>query len=155
MANFGVEVDTGPILKALAKLGRKTTRSRAQGLIARHVIHQMEEYPAQRSISRKAAYGSTFFSDVQRKAFFAMLNSGEISVPRRRTNALGQSFYIEEKGDEVRIGNRKRYSRFVIDKNRQSRMMAMIGWNTLQDVVSRELKTMMKILREEIRKDFK
>ncbi len=44
--------------------------------VSEYFLNVLREYPPQKSITRKAAYGVSFFSDKQRRFFFAALKSG-------------------------------------------------------------------------------
>lgn len=96
----------------------------------RRALPQM--YPNYKYVSRQSAYGRTFFTDRQRKWFFAALNSGELQLPYRRSKELGQSFKVTRMGDNgLSISNTAPYARYVIGDVTQSRHAAKIGWKTL------------------------
>lgn len=115
---------------------------------------QVDNYPPKKSISRKDAYGATFFSDAQQRAFFAMLKSGEIEVPHRRrgSGGLGGKWVVREEGGGLSqiLGNRARYARHVVGI-RQARMMRMIGWRRVRDVYLEEKEAMRRIIVNQIR----
>lgn len=121
-----------------------------------HLVSILRREPSRISVSRKSAYGSVSFSDVQQRAFFAMLDSGRISVPRPRTGGLMAGWYVEEKSDgSISIGNRRRYSRYVVDEKRQSRMQRIIGWISVQETVRGELPIVRTIIRNEVEKSIR
>lgn len=93
--------------------------------------HGLRHYPPTKRVTRKAAYGRTFFSDRQRKWFFAALRSGELHLPYARTGELGAGW--EKIGDKWRrvIRNKVAYAKHVVSDDRQSRMSKKIGWRTI------------------------
>lgn len=102
--------------------------------------HGLKHYPAYRYVSRRQAYGRVFFSERQRRWFFAALNSGELHIPYRRTFALRQAW---EKGDDrwrPVIRNPLPYAPHVMDDERQSRMSRKMGWRTVGKVIEDNLK---------------
>lgn len=108
------------------------------GAVAKFLHEQVREYPAQRYVSRQAAYGRTFFSDRQRRWFFAALRSGEIDVPYHRTSTLRDGWRIVERSrKEVGLVNDVRYAPFVMGKDTQSRHERAVGWLTVQDIIRR------------------
>lgn len=117
---------------------------------------KMDDYPAQKAISRQAAYGQTFFTDVQRRAFFAKLNDGEITVPYRRRGAGGLagkwSVNEQDGGMTQVVGNNADYAPLAYDANRQSRLLKMIGWRTIQEVLAAEKAAIERIIRNAIQR---
>ncbi len=88
-------------------------------------------------MSRAAAYGTAFFSERQRRWFFAALKSGELQLPYSRTNALADSWRVEGlTSDHVRLLNEAPYAGYMIEQTRQSRMARLIGWKTTQQVIA-------------------
>lgn len=57
-----------------------------------------KEQPPYKYVSRKAAYGRSFFSDKQRRYFFAALKDGRIDTPYRRTGTLRGSWSASRQG---------------------------------------------------------
>ena len=58
-----------------------------------------------RYVSRKGAYGVAFFSDKQRRKFFAGLKDGSIQVPYLRTGEQSDGWHVEGMSTNVRIVN--------------------------------------------------
>lgn len=61
-----------------------------------------------------------FKNNAQRRAFFAKLNKGAITVPYRRTGDLGRSWIVEPKGDGAELKNTRGYSELVQSAKGQS-----------------------------------
>lgn len=152
--NFRIELDLGRVPRVLSALQRLQGLKLGLRVAAVYFKGKADDYPAQKSVSRKEAYGQAFFSDIQRKAFFAMLDSKEISVPYRRrgSGGLAGKWSVNEKsgGLTQEIGNNAGHARIVLDKKKQSRMMAKIGWKTVQDVFLAEKAAIQRIIREHI-----
>lgn|SRR5574341_94816 len=156
---FRIEIDLGRAPTVLAALRAQEGVKIGLRTAAIYLKGKASIYPAQRHISRREAYGTAFFSDIQRRAFFAMLSSGDISVPYRRRGAgglAGKWSVREERGGFVQmIANNAGYARLVVDEKRQSRMMAKIGWRTIQEVVRAEDPAIQKIIRDSILRSLK
>jgi len=80
-----------PLVKGLDKLPQNI-QDAAGDDVAKYLVNVLKKYPPPKRVTRKAAYGTTFFSDNQRKFFFAALRSGAISVPYRRTQAFARGW---------------------------------------------------------------
>lgn len=86
-------------------------------------------------ITRKAAYGKTFFTERQRKWFFANLNEGSIDVPYKRTQAMAKAWHIEGSGRRSFIANEAEGAPFVMGDDTQSRHEKMVGWKTVSAIL--------------------
>lgn len=97
--------------------------------------HGLKHYPAYKYVSRKSAYGVTFFSDKQRRWFFANLKEGNLNLPYTRTNKIADNW--EKGGDRWRrvIRNDTPYIGYVMGDTTQSRMSKKIGWRTTSRVI--------------------
>jgi len=84
------------------------------------------EQPAPRRVSRRAAYGVTFFSARQRKWFFANLKDGSINVPYHRTQALRNAWRQVGDGRTSFIVNDAPGAPFVVGDDTQSRHEKMV-----------------------------
>lgn len=102
--------------------------------------HGLKHYPPYKHVTRKAAYGRTFFSDRQRRWFFWALGSGRLKLPYARTGALGEGW--EKIGDKWRpvLRNKTPYAHHVMGDDRQSRMSAKIGWRTISENIADNIK---------------
>ena len=103
--------------------------------IAKYLLNVVRGYPPQKSISRKQAYGVTFFSDKQRRFFFAALKSGAINVPYKRTQAFSRSWRIIGQGEQTILVNETDYGGYLMGPGQQSRMSVMIGWKNTEQVL--------------------
>lgn len=110
-----------------------------------------DDYPPRKTISRKQAYGVTFFSAVQQRAFFAKKNSGELSGARRGSGGLAGKWFIHElRGGLVQeLGNTAPYKGHVLGP-RQARLMTLVGWRTMRNVYDAEKTTLQRIVEQQI-----
>lgn len=95
--------------------------------------HGLRHYPPYRKVTRKQAYGVTFFSAKQRRWFFWALRTGRLQLPYARTNKLRDAW--KKTGDKWRpiIRNETPYAHHVMSDDRQSRMSKKIGWMVMKD----------------------
>lgn len=125
--------------KAL-KAGQQAGLESAKGYIS--------QSPQQRiGFKRKAAYGVTFFSDAQRRGFFARLRSGEINVPYQRTGKFAQSWHIQ--GDTLKSTD-PTAKHLVSDQ--QSRFAKLTGWRTIRQIIKDERANIHRAISEAIKK---
>jgi hypothetical protein len=93
-------------------------------------------------VSRATAYGDMgfgpgWFSDRQRRWFFAALSRGEINIPYRRTQALSQAWQIIGSGKTAMLVNDSPGVEYVKGDGTQARQIKLEGWTTLgQDIRS-------------------
>ncbi len=141
MIGIHLRIDQGQLRKLSDKLAsweRKRVLHQTVEEVAGLLKDVLGEYPEQRSVSRRSAFGVTFFSDRQRRWFFAALRSGELSLPYSRTGALRDGWKLEPLGkNEVGLINEVPYAGYVMGKASQSRMMRMIGWKTVESVLKK------------------
>ena len=114
---------------------------------ADHLIKVLRKYPPQKSVTRKEAYGQTFFTDRQRRWFFANLKSGELKIPHERSGDLGRGWKKQasaRKGQRA-IVNTVGYADRVMGPG-QSRMSKLIGWRKVANVRRSEAKDINNIV---------
>lgn len=103
------------------------------------------EQPTPRYVTRKAAYeGVTFFTDKQRRWFFAALDRGEIQVPYHRTQEMRNAWKQIGKGKQSIVANEAEGVEFVIGDEHQSRHEAMVGWKKIGATISKHTPTLEK-----------
>jgi hypothetical protein len=132
---------TGQLEKLRDKLDsfkRKQVVHQTLDEVAKLLAEELRRYPPQRHVSRREAYDVTFFSDRQRRWFFAALNSGELELPYSRTDALRDGWHLENLGsDGVGLINEVSYAGYVMGKRTQSRMMKLIGWIPVESIIKK------------------
>lgn len=102
-----------------------------------YLVNVLQTYPPKKYVSRKAAYGVTFFTPKQRRFFFAALADGRISVPYKRKNMRGglQSGWKQVgKGQRSFIANETPYADLVMGDG-QSRHPQAIGWKRVDLII--------------------
>jgi len=97
------------------------------------------EQPDYKYVSRADAYpdapaGPGFFSDRQRRWFFAALASGELSIPYNRTGTLASGWTISRSGNSFVLSNNVPYAPYVQGFAGQSRHERMVGWRNVKDL---------------------
>ncbi len=117
---------------------------------------ELAKYPQQRRVTRRAAYGGSFFSERQRRWFFAALRSGELELPYSRTDTLRNSWELRPLSTEnVMIENTAPYGIYVIDDVYQSRMARAIGWETVSERIQKTAHVFAKYLHFALLKHFR
>ena len=143
---LGVDVSgLQPVMDKLAKLP-KAVHEEATRAGADEVVRVMRVYPAEKRVSRAQAYGTTFFSDKQRRYFFWALRQGIITVPYRRTNSLRDNWVIIGQGLDEMVVNQTPYAGLVMGDNEQNRMHQQIGWKKLEQRLRENSQKLAKVL---------
>jgi hypothetical protein len=132
------------LIRKLEKLGRLDKVHAGIRSAGMYIKGLMTVYPAQTHIPLSAVGG--FKTDKSRRYFFWALKKGIIDVPYRRgqssgSEALGRKWtskYNRNKFESV-IGNNATYARLVMG-GKQTKMMKMIGWKTVDKVAKEETK---------------
>src|SRR5687767_11609147 len=113
----------------------------AKGVVARAVAeyiigdksHGLKHDEPYRYVSRKGAYGVTFFTMKQQRAYFAKLKSGEIKVPYIRSGKQSDGWHMEGAGTNIRIVNREESVQWT---RGQTALHAKMGRRTVPQVVA-------------------
>lgn len=121
----------------------------------KYVLNTMQtSQPSPRYITRRAAYGQTFFSDRQRKWFFANLNDGSINVPYNRTQGLRRAWRIQGSGQNASVINDAEGNEYVIG-DKQSRHEALVGWRKPEDIIKEREDRIQRIIEGSVQKALK
>lgn len=154
-----VAIDIQNLPSLLDQLDAITDPGMRDGLndVADYLRGVLRNQPDYRHVSRKEAFGGDgFFSDKQRRWFFAALDSGELSLPYQRTGALRDGWQIAGKDSLTpMLFNSAPHAIFAHDAKRQSRMLKKIGWKTLADVVKERSSQIARVMAEAVRKSMK
>ena len=94
---------------------------------------KLREYPPYRTVSRRAAYGVTFFTDRQRRWFFWALGEGLINPGQNnRTRNLADGWRLVEHAKQLDLINEVPYAKFVQGTiTEQARQPRMVGWKSI------------------------
>lgn len=132
--------------EAVKAVGEYLIGNERRGL--RHLVKQ-------NYVSRKAAYGVTFFSDKQRKYVMARIREGSI-VPGhyRRTGATAGGWRMQTTGGgyDAKLINPSRGAPWVMGDDTQSRHEAMVGHRKVEDVISTNIKGAMQAANVAVKK---
>lgn len=142
--------------KKLAKLP-KATQDEALNQVGKYMMSEkvLGWYPKARYITRKSAYGVTFFTAKQRRWFFWALRNGNIDVPYRRTMQLRRGWRVTGTGDTRRLTNSRPGAQFVIGNRTQSRHEAKVGWKTLSRLVKDNARGIQRTINGALARAFK
>lgn len=158
MANelIGFEVQGLAELQAkLAKLPKEAQGAMIDEVNA-YMLNVMRAYAPYKSVTRRQAYDDeTFFSDKQRRFFFAALNDGRIQIPYRRTQTLSRGWKVLDKGTKSLIYNEVSYAKYVQDAEQQARMMGMIGWKGYQALLKERMAKILQVADAGVKKAIK
>lgn len=112
--------------------------------IATHLIgndsHGLRHEPSYKYVTRKSAYGFTFFTDRQRRWFWA--NGGPDMIGNNRTGAIKNGWDFTDQGnwDRVSIFNQAPGVEHVMG-DMQARQPAKVGWRKARDVIESNIKS--------------
>jgi len=101
---------------------------------AEYLKKLFQAYPSYRYVSRKSAYGVTFFSERQRRWFFAALNSGALQIPYRRTQTMRKGWTVIGGDRYALLANQTPYADLLMGDG-QSRHAAKIGWKKMTTII--------------------
>lgn len=143
-----------PLTKYLDDLKKAEIAKRASEEVAKYLLNVLRTYPPYQYVSRANAYpdapaGPGWFSDKQRRWFFAALANGELNLPYQRTQGLSRGWQIVGSGDNIIIVNETDYGIHVMGDSQgefQSRMSARIGWKTMPYILSERQDRITKII---------
>lgn len=138
MIGLRFEFNSGQFKKLSTKLDkfeRGDVLGQTLGEVGEFMRGKLREYPSYRFVSRRAAYGVPFFSDKQRRWFFAALADGRITPGRpNRTGALGDGWRITSNGPkQIDLVNAVEYAKYVqgTDPHPHAAQPRMAGWKSI------------------------
>ena len=101
----------------------------------------MNDQPPEVYVSRKEAYGKSFFSDAQRRWYWAAVGRGEL-IPgehKKRTGAMRKGWHKVRSGLFGYIENRVKGAAYVYGSTSQANQPALVGWKRIiQQVMDRQ-----------------
>ena len=140
-------------LNDLAQLDKVHAGLKAAAL---YLKGQVAQYPARKHITIQQVGG--WASEKQRRWFFWALREGKIDVPYRRgvspgSENLGKKWTIkyDQAKFEATVGNNVSYGPFV-QGNKQTKMMQMIGWKTVETVAKEEKQRVAEYIFDAVRR---
>lgn len=146
MADPFVAVEVQGLAELQAKL--KQLPIEAQDMVVddlnKYYLNVFRGYPPKNYVTRKAAYGVTFFTEKQRRWFFANLNEGNIDVPYVRTQQLSKGWRQVGSGRTSFLANERAGAPYVVGDD-QSRHEAMVGWKKAVDVIKERMSKALQV----------
>lgn len=134
----GVE-EIQAFIKRLVPRGMKKA---AMFAVAEYIIgndsHGLRHEPGYKYVTRKSAYGFTWFTERQRRWFWA--NGGPDMIGNNRTGAIKDGWDFTDQGgwDRVQLMNNAPGVQWVMG-DKQARQPAKVGWRKAADVVQSNL----------------
>ena len=113
--------------------------------VSDYLVNVLQLNPPQNYVTRFMAYGTTFFTDRQRRWFFWALNNGAITVPYERTQAQSEGWHKIGQGANVMVVNETPGVIFTRGDDTQSRHEYLVGWETTIQVIKRRADRIMEI----------
>ena len=158
MINFKVRTKPANLAAAISALPR-AVRGVATEAAAVYLIgnesHGLRHYPPEKYVSRKKAYGKTFFTDKQRRWFWWAVRNAIIQFPVRyfRTRKTANGWYTVGKGAKISIRNDSQGAKFTAGDKTQSRHEALVGWRTISKVAADNERGMIRAAEQAAQKE--
>jgi hypothetical protein len=149
MSDF-IGIDITGIDEIKAKLAAMPAAVADDGVEAANIYLRgvLQRYPPQKDVTRASAYPEVggWFSDRQRRWFFANLRAGNISVPYQRTNRLSNAWKLYGQGRTQIIANESPGAQYVQGawKGEQSRHENKVGWKGVNVVIEERMAQIVK-----------
>jgi len=125
-------------LKALPRGGVRVALKAFTEYVIGNEQHGLKHNEPYKYVSRKSAYGFTFFTDKQRRWFWA--NGGPDMIGNNRTGESSKLWqYVAVTDCQYRITNPTRAAYFTRSNTGQARQPAKVGWRKTLAVVTSNL----------------
>lgn len=116
--------------------------------VAEYLLNVLRTYPPYKYVARAKAYhdapaGHGFFTEKQRRWFFANLD--KVTPPYERKQNYRDGWQVVGSGPSRLIANESPAAVHLQDDERQSRMAKLGGWKKLKDVIKERLARIEKI----------
>jgi hypothetical protein len=101
--------------------------------------HGLKHNDPYKYVTRKSAYGVSFFTDKQRKWFFWALKTGQIDVgsgKRTGQSSDGWTYTANTNGYQYKITNETPGGYYTRDDAGQARQPAKVGWRKVSAVLA-------------------
>jgi hypothetical protein len=146
MSDFvGIDVQGIEDVKKLMKNLPPAVQDQVVDDVSEYMLKVMRLNPPEKRVKRKTAYGVTFFTERQRRFFFAALRDGRINVPYNRTQGQSRGWKIIGKGKDALVVNETPGVLFTRDNDRQARLNKLVGWKTVAEEISTRAERIMEI----------
>jgi hypothetical protein len=106
------------------------------------------DQPPEVYVSRVEAYGQSFFSDKQRKWYWAQVGAGNLTpgVHKRRTGEMSRGWHKVRTGLTGYIENRVKGAAYVYGDTSQANQPALVGWKKVTQQIMDRLDKINKII---------
>lgn len=130
-------------IKSLPVTFRKVGMMAITEYIIGDETHGLKKEPGYKYVTRKSAYGVTFFTEKQRRWFWA--NGGPAMIGNNRTHQLRDDWDFTDAGNwkSVRIFNETPGGEWVMG-DQQARQPAKVGWRTATSISLSQLPAAIK-----------
>jgi hypothetical protein len=159
MIRFNVKAKPSELTKLISSAPRMA-RGRMTEAAAKYIIGDMERgakhYPPYKYVSRKRAYGRTFFSERQRRYVMAQIRAGRIDPGYpHRTGIIQRGWYVRGSGAKATIANDARGVDFVHGDKKQARLNRLVGWRTVSEIAKANMKGAIKAAEQALKEYLK
>ena len=136
MSDFiGIDISGIPELEKKLKLLPDAVQDAIVDEVSEYLLDVLKIYPPPKYVTRKAAYGKSFFTRRQQRWFFWALNNGYIRVPYHRTQGLRKAWRIIDSGRNSIIVNETQAALYTMDDEKQSRHEMLVGWKIISEIL--------------------
>ncbi len=135
---LSTEINTRGLGKKLRLLPRKLKREVPLAMATYLVGNSkrgLKHEPRYKTVSRKRAYGKTFFTDKQRRYFFWAKKQGIIKPGRNnRTHEMSKGWRVVPVKSGARVVNSVPHAKWSHSNTEQARLNALVGWRRVRDI---------------------
>ena len=136
------------VLEVLPRVPAVVRKQIADDLTKKLLEIVKQEPPYSGGVTRKQAYGVSFFSDRQRRWFFA--NKDNLDIPYNRTHNTSDGWSIIASGSD-RILENKSPNAWRVYGEQQPRILGLIGWRKLSAIMRSNRPTITKVIGASLR----
>jgi hypothetical protein len=147
MTDFvGVDVQGIPEVSRMLKSVPPQAKDAAVDESSKYLVNALQQQPTPKHVSRATAYPEVggWFSQKQRRWWFANLNNGTVSTPYRRTQAMRRAWKVYGKGKDAIVANETSAAFWAHDDQRQARQLGMVGWQKISVIIRDRMDRIMK-----------
>lgn len=134
-------------LKELPRGTKKAAIEAAALYLIGNDSHGLKHLAKYKYVTRKAAYGVSFFTERQRRWFFWALHSGRINPGsgfRSGETAGGWKYKLTNNGYQAQLINATRGAKYVQGDDTQARQPAKVGHRKVSNVISTNIQGAMR-----------
>ena len=146
---IGIEVSgIDAVRRTMERINKPRIVGEVTKAVGDYLRGKLQRYPPYIYVSRQQAYGKPFFSERQRRWFFAALRDGRLTIPYQRTGALRRGWQLLASGEnDYLLLNEVLYARYV-QNSPQARMMTLRQWRSVQRIIYEDARGIGTVARE-------